>query len=647
VEPPFWPAGETVGSFTARQDEGLARAATFVDTVRSEHGTRSVENTLVPFDHALFELESAESQSSLIENVHPDAALRAAAEQCSQKASAARTALLLDRAVYDALAAVPLADADAATRHYLERTLRDFRRAGVDKDETTAVRIRALNLELVELGQHFLRNIRDDTRFVRVKDPGELAGLPADYIERHPPDDSGVISLSTDYPDALPIFSYARSATLRRSMYREYNSRGYPKNLEVLERMLDRRHELANLLGYPTWADYITADKMVSSARAASDFIDRVVEASGARARREYESLLAHKRRTFPDAEAVEAWEAPYWSEQLRQAEYAFDSQSVRPYLSFARVKPGLFDVVCRLFGVELRPVPDAPVWHPSVECWEMREGGVVRGRFYLDLFPRPNKYSHAAHFGIRPGVREAHVPEAALVCNFPGGGGEGDPGLMDHSEVRTFFHEFGHLLHSLFAGHQRWAGIAGIATERDFVEAPSQMFEEWTWSPAVLSTFARHYETGQPMPAALVDQMKRASELPKGLNVRRQMVLARTSLAYHDRPSDEVDVDILYRQIAEQYLPYAAVKRTHFPCSFGHLDGYSAVYYTYMWSLVISKDLFSAFDSRNLLDPATARRYRDQVLAPGGSAPAAALLEAFLGRPFRYDAWEQWLREP
>jgi thimet oligopeptidase len=640
---PFWTGREDASIFAKAQTDGLARSQAALATLRKVRGKRTIENTLRPYDDALFELDGVASRCSLIENVHPQADVRAAAEKASQDAATAWTALSLDRGVYDALAALP-SPKDAETRYYLEKTLRDFRLSGVDKDEETRKRIGQLREELVEIGQEFARNIREP-RSLCARDASELSGLPADYVSRHAPDEHGLIWLTTDYPDAMPVFSYARSDSLRRAMYTEYNNRGYPKNLAVLDRLIARRHELANLLGFPSWAEYITADKMVGSARRASDFVDEIAAASAPRAAREYDALLAEKRREQPGAEAVQPWESTYWSERVRDARYAFDSQSVRPYFPFPRVKQGVLDVASRLFGVTFRQVPGAPVWHPSVECWEMVEHGSVLGRFYLDLFPRADKYKHAAQFDIRAGVLSRHLPEAALVCNLPGGT-PGDPGLMEHSDVRTFFHEFGHLLHNMFAGRHRWAGVAGIRTEHDFVEAPSQMLEEWTLDPAVLQTFARHHETGEAIPAELVQRMKRAQEFGKGLSVRRQMALARTSLSYYDRPPAQVDTDALYREISQKYLPYPIVEGTHFQCSFGHLDGYSAVYYTYMWSLVIAKDLFAQFDAKDLLDPRVPRRYRERILEPGGSAPAAQLLEHFLGRPFDRKAWETWLNE-
>jgi thimet oligopeptidase len=258
-------------------------------------------------------------------------------------------------------------------------------------------------------------------------------------------------------------------------------------------------------------------------------------------------------------------------------------------------------------------------------------------------MHPRPGKYEHAAQFSIRTGTSGGDLPESALICNFPGGAA-GDPGLMTHDDVVALFHEFGHLMHALLASHQRWAGVGGVRTEWDFVEAPSQMLEEWTWDPAVLATFARHHQTGEPIPADLVRQMRRANDFGRALDVRQQMVYARVSLSLHDRPPARVDADSIINAVTRAYTPFAPMPETHFQASFNHLDGYSAVYYTYMWSQVIAKDLFSGFDQKDLFAAAPARRYRDNILAPGGSAPADTLVKRFLGRPFTFTAWQDWL---
>jgi thimet oligopeptidase len=643
---PFWTAKPDAAAFEKTMDERIVKAQSALDRMLAVKGTRTIANTLTLYDEILVQLDVAGAQAGLMEVVHPDKALREAAEKITQKVSSFGTALSLNRGIYDALAALDLKGENAETRYYVERTLRDFRLAGVDKDEATRARITALRKELVLIGQEFDKNIRSDVRKVTANDVKELEGLPADYISRHKPDANGVITLTTDYPDALPIFTYAKDEGLRKRMYIAYNNRAYPQNIDVLNRLVSRRHELANLLGYTTWADYITANKMVGNAKNASDFIDKIVAASESKAKREYQAMLKRKQQDVPSAQVINAWEKSYWSELLRRSEYNFDSQQVRPYFSYTNVKNGVLDLSSRLFGVTFKQVQNAPVWHTDVECWEMFENGKLIGRFYLDMHPRADKFKHAAEFVVRTGVLGRQIPEATLVCNLPGGEAN-DPGLMEHDDVITFFHEFGHLIHELLAGRQRWIGISGISTEQDFVEAPSQMLEEWTWDPKTLATFAKHYKTGEPIPADLVKQMKRAREFGKALGVRRQMIYAKLSLSIYDRDPKQVNTDPMVKQLTEKYEPFPFVEDTHFQTAFGHLDGYSAVYYTYMWSLVIAKDLFSQFDKTNLLTPGEAAlRYRTKILARGGSAPAKVLVEDFMGRPIDFKAYEEWLNE-
>ncbi|HET9038617.1 MAG TPA: M3 family metallopeptidase [Gemmatimonadales bacterium] len=639
---PFWSDRPTASAFTRRIDQRLTEARAIRGRLLTVRGRRTIANTLTLYDQLRRDLEGADNQTSLIAAVHPDSAVRAAAEAAAQRVAALATEVSLDRRIYDALGAMDTVAADAATRYYVQRTLLGFRLAGVDKDEATRARIRTLNEELIAVGQEFNRNIREGGRTVAVDSAGELAGLPEDFIAAHPPGADGRIVLTTEYPDAIPVFTYARSDDLRRRMRVAFDTRAYPKNMAVLDRLIATRAELARLLGFGSWADLATADKMIGSAANASAFIDRIAEASRPAAEAEYRRLLDRKRQDDPSATAVNRWESGYLRELVRRSAYDFDSQKARPYFPYEAVKRGVLDLSSRLFGVTFRRVT-VPVWDPSVEAYEMFEGGRRVGRFYLDMHPRPGKYSHAAHFAIRSGVGRQDLPEGALVCNLPGGT-PGDPGLMSHDDVRTVFHEFGHLLHAQLGGRGRWLGQSGVKTEWDFVEAPSQMLEEWIRDPAVLATFARHYETGEPIPAELVRQMNAAEAFGRALDVRAQMALARISLSVYDRPPAQVNTDSIVQAVSAAYLPYPPMSETHFQASFGHLVGYSAVYYTYMWSLVIAKDLFSGFDRANLLAAAPARRYREAILAPGGTAPAAVLVERFLGRPFSFDAWRRWL---
>lgn len=645
ADKPFWTNELDTETFDQLQNERLDKARTAIEQMLAAGGERTTANTLAPYDEALIQLDAAGAQSETIAETHPDEKFRQAAEKVSQKVSALGTELSLNRDIFDAIAAIDLSGADAETKHYVEKTLRQFRLAGVDKDEETRAKIKELNDELVLIGQEFARNIRESKTEVIAENVSELEGLPQDFIAAHKPNDEGKIVLTTDYPDAIPVMTYAASEDLRKRMYFAMNNKAYPENMSVLDRLAAKRFELANLLGYETWADYITADKMIKTSSNAADFITKIVDASGKRAEHEYRELLERKKQDASEAAEVSRWESAYYAELVRKANYNFDSQSVRPYFPYKKVKQGVLDVTGKLFGVEFKQVADAPVWHESVECWEMFDEGKLAGRFYLDMHPREGKFSHAAQFGIKTGVAGKQIPEAALICNFPGGEGS-DAGLMEYNDVRTFFHEFGHLLHTLFGGHHRWVGVGGIKTEWDFVETPSQMLEEWVRDAATLQTFAKHYETGEPIPTELVAQMNRAEEFGKGLQVRQQMAYAKLSLSIYDREPSEVETDALVKEIYEKYSPYPFVEGTHMQTSFGHLDGYSAIYYTYMWSLVIAKDLFSQFDKNDLLAPDVAKRYRQAILAPGGSKPAETLVKDFLGRESDFTAYQRWLND-
>jgi thimet oligopeptidase len=297
-------------------------------------------------------------------------------------------------------------------------------------------------------------------------------------------------------------------------------------------------------------------------------------------------------------------------------------------------VRAGLLDVTARLFDLTYTPVADALVWHPDVTAYDVTLAGETLGRIYLDLHPRDNKYSHAAQFTLTDGIVGRQLPEGVLVCNF-------SKGLMEHDDVVTLFHEFGHLVHHVLAGRARWTRFAGVATEWDFVEAPSQLLEEWAWDAGVLQTFARNAD-GEPIPADLVAAMRRADDFGKGYHARTQMFYAAMSYWLHtDRPDDLTDAT---RALQERYSMFPFIEDTHMFAAFGHLDGYSTGYYTYMWSLVIAKDLFSAFDPDDLFDPVVAHRYRDLILSPGGARDAADLVEDFLGRPYTFDAYAEWL---
>lgn len=580
-------------------------------------------------------LSDAEALTSLLPEVHPDEEVRALAEEGGRTVSQLRSERDLDPDLFAAMAALAPVAGDPDGERLRLRVLRDFRRAGVDQPAQRRERLRVIADRLTQLEQDFNRGIRDDVREIRVR-PEQLDGLPADYVAARPPGPDGLVAITTEYPDAIPFRTFARDATARRSLAEAMGARAWPGNDAVLAEMLALRAEQAQLVGYADWPDYDAAVKMVGSGAAIEAFIEQIAAAAEARGRREVAVLLERAREDDPGAQAVSRADAAYYEELVRRRDFDVDASAVRGYFPFDRVRAGLLEVTAALFGVRYRARPDAPVWHPDVAVYDVLADGAedVVGRIYLDLHPRPAKYQHAAQFDLARGVAGRQLPEGVLVCNF-------SRGLMEHSDVVTAFHEFGHLMHHVLAGAQRYVRFSGVATEWDFVEAPSQLLEEWAWDPAVLARFARDAD-GAPIPAELVARMRAADEFGQGALARTQMAYAAIAYRLHrDRPADQTAA---VRALQDRYDLFAAVPGTHFHTAFGHLAGYSSAYYTYMWSLVIAKDLLSGFDRGDLLDPQVAARYRDEVLAPGGSRDAADLVAAFLGRAYSFDAFRRWL---
>jgi len=642
-QPTVWGTQPDVKGFEKIVTDRLAEAESAIDQLTSVKGPRTIENTLVPYDHAFERMNSALYLSSIIEQVHPEVAFRDRATDMVRKASAAQTALTLNRDVYQALASVDVSKADPSTRYYLQRQLLEFRLAGVDKDAATRDKLKKLNDELTEELVAFDRNISDDQKKVEVSDPKQLEGLPQDYLARHKPGPDGKIYITTNYPDILPAMTFSKSDDLRQRLFIAFDTRAYPKNKEVLENMMRTRYEIATTLGYASWADYSAADKMIRKGTGIADFIQKVDTAARPFAEREFSMLMAEEHKEQPNATVINDYNVMYLNERVRRSQFDFDSQSVRPYLPFNEVRQGVLDTAATLFHVTFRQEQNVPSWDPTVETWDVLEDGKMVGRFYLDMHPRPGKYSHAEMAPVLDGVKGKQLPEAILVCNFPNPTAE-DPGLMDFEDLDTFFHEFGHLMHHILGGQQEWAGISGITTEGDFVEAPSQMLEEWMHSPQVLASFAKHYKTGEPIPAELVARMDRALSFGRGTWVMRQN--SYTALSYDVYKTKPENVDLDATAIADQkhYTMFTPLPGTHVYASFGHLGGYSSAYYTYLWDKVIAEDFFRQFDQENLLAGPTPMRYRHTVLEPGGSMSANDLVRNFLGREQNMQAFQKWM---
>ena len=613
---------------------GLERAKTLRPTV----------NSLERYNELLMAASASNALAGLMSEVHPDEAIRDAARECEQQVSKFYSALALDREIYDALVAVDVSAADAETKRFHALTLRDYRRAGVDKSPEVRRRLEEIDEELTKLGQQFSKTIAEDVRTLEVLDASRLAGLPADFLASHPPDAKGVIRITTDYPDYNPFMTYAADDELRKKLYIAFRSRGDGGNEDTLRQILTLRSEKAQLLGFANWADYITADKMIRTGDRAAEFLERVWKLAEPRAKEDYAELLRQLRTIDPDATAVTDWQKIYLENLVKRDRYQVDASEVREYFAYAKVLDGLLAITSEIFDITYVPVADGNPWHPSVVIYDVMRAGDKLGRIYLDMHPREGKYKHAAQFPLLDGVRGAQLPEGVLVCNFPQPTADDPVALLEHDDVVTMFHEFGHLMHHVLGGHQKWISQSGVATEWDFVEAPSQMFEEWAWSHDTLARFARHAKTGEIIPADLVDKMRRADKFGLGTQTVQQIFYAAISLRFHRADPATLDQLAEVQALQKRYTPFAYVKGTRFHASFGHLVGYSAMYYTYQWSLVIAKDLLTPFTQSGLMATDVTYAYRDKVLAPGGSRDAADLVRDFLGREYDFTAYERFL---
>jgi len=606
-------------------------------------GPRTIENTLRLYDVAIEQLSLAGAQAGVLNSVAPEKAVRDQAQMEAQRVAMAGSALSLNRGVYDALTAMSLEGASAATKHFVERTLLGYRLAGVDKDEATRQRLQALHEKATKHSLDFSRNIQEGGKTI-VATQSELEGLPPDYLGRHQPDAGGQITLTTDQPDMQPVMTFASNGDLRERMFIAYNTRAYPENKQILLDLLSTRQEIASVLGFRSWADLATADQMMGSAANVRKFLARLEEASREGAVREHELVIEFARTRQPGLKAIDITSRGYWYEQFRRSAFDFDSQSVRPYFPYQQVEDGVLRTAAKLFKVEFRRA-DAKGWDPAVSVYDVYEEGRHVGRFYLDMHPREGKDKWFSAAPVVTGVRGRYMPEAALICNFPGGDAD-DPGLLQYSDVVTYFHEFGHLMHAILGGQTEWAGVSGFATEGDFIEVPSQMLEEFFRDEKLLQSFARHYETGEVLPSEIIVKMKTAGSFGRADWVRTQLYYTTLSLDLHDQDPSMIDFDEITKRLYSSLVPWTWLEGNRMYASFGHLTGYSSNYYTYAFDKVIALDFFAQFDPADLLGGDAGARYRKLVLEQGGSKPGREMVRDFLGRDEEFAAFSKWLNE-
>jgi len=627
--PPILTGAPSAAAINARCNWFVKQSTTMRTALERSKAKPSVTTTLAAYDKISELLSAGSGEVGFYRQVSPTAASRGAGEKCEVRIASEQTKLSLSRPIYEHLKAIP-APAHAPTKLYLGRVLSAFERAGIALDAAGRAKAQALSDEVSNLGTTFEANIPKGQKTITAS-VAELDGVPQDFIAAHKPGPDGKITLTTNSTDYVPVMSYAKSSALRERFYRAYNMRAYPDNDPVLRDMINKRGELAQLVGRPNYATLNFEDRMLSTPDKVQALLDDMAGAARPAGQRDYAKKLAMLQTLQPGATKLQPWDSGYVSNLVQKQSYGYDRQEARKYFTYSRVRDGILKLTEDLFGVDIGPWK-TPKWDPLAESYEFYDHGKLIGRIYFDAHPRDGKYEHANAIPLRYGVGST-IPVGVLVFNVPNG-------LMEHSDVVTFLHEYGHLLHHIFGGQkQRWAGQSSFSTEWDFVEAPSQMLENWVYDYDTLKRFGVD-AAGNPIPRDLVEKMNRARYFDLGMGDMRQLGLSNIALQYYLRPAP-TDLGAAAHEYDAKYDLLPPAPGTQFQDSFPHLAGYGAAYYTYRWSVVIADDLFTEFQKNGLHDRATAARYRKLVLQPGGSKPAAELVSDFLGRPVSVDAYK------
>ncbi|MFI5237770.1 MAG: M3 family metallopeptidase, partial [Ignavibacteriales bacterium] len=526
---------------------------------------------------------------------------------------------------------------------FVQKTVEDFERNGfaLSKEERDDLKI--INDKISDLSILFQKNIAEVDDYLMV-DEIEINGLQDDYKNARRTED-GNYKIDLSYPSYVPFMKFSNTESARKELYSMFLNRASAKNPEILIKVLMLRKQMAELLGFKTYAEYRVGDRMAQVPQNVWDFENNLIEKLKEKARIDYNELLTVKKAKLGNdtIDVIQPWESSYYNNLLLKEKYDLDQNLVKEYFEMNNVIDGLFQTAQHLFGVEFEEVKNPSVWQKDVRMFNVKQDGKIISRFYVDLYPRPNKYSHAACFPMISGKETSEgyqFPTATLVCNFPAPT-EDTPSLLLHDEVETFFHEFGHVLHNVLT-KTKLSSHSGTSVSRDFVEAPSQIFENWIWNYESLKLFAKHYKTGEVLPEELFNKMLSSKNVGSGLANTQQVLYGMIDFTLHDKydPVGSKTTTEVVKELQNQITLYPYLDGTTMQASFGHLMGYAAGYYGYLWSLVYAQDMFSVFETNGVMDVNTGLRYRDIILSNGGSRDELEMVIEFLGREPNQEAY-------
>lgn len=613
---------------------------------------RTFANTAKALDNLerLSDLAILSQLLEVIELLSPVKAMRDAAHDASIKISETLIDMFSDKKLYQAFKAYVEGNAKTEQlnheqRYFLEQTMIGFKRGGLELDDATLDGVKNVKKELTSLTLDFDKNIAEDNRTVEFT-AQELEGLPDTFISALKQTGDGKYIVGVDYPSYFPVMQQAIHSETRKKLYHAFNNRGYPVNEELLKKIIAKRDELAQLLGYQSYAHFDLDDQMVKSPDRARVFLDDLIKRADLKEAQEFQALL----KDLPEGVVLtkdgkmQPWDFAFVQDRFKKKNFDIDEEKISEYFPVEETLKGLLSIYESFLSLRFEDAPIYGLWSNDVRCLKVYDKNVdqLLGYLLLDLYPRANKYSHAAHATVLAATYDKddrpNVAVSVIMANFPKGRGDKPP-LFKRDDVKTFFHEFGHAMHALL-GRTRIASFAGTSVKRDFVELPSQMLEEWLWDKEILKIVSSHYETGQPMPDDLIDRIMAMKHVSSGAFVQRQAALSLLALDYFLEGANK-DVRQIAQDVQSKVIKHIAyVPDTNFYASFGHLSGYGSKYYGYLWSRVFGLDMFYEIKKHGLLNPEIGKRYIQKVIGKGGSDDPNNLLRDFLDREPNSDAF-------
>jgi len=610
---------------------------------------RTFENTVEAFDNLTEKFSIISCVIEAIELVHPEKEMREIAHEQILKLKNFSVDAFSNKKLYEAFMFYAKNKAvneelSKEQRYFLKESLEDFKRSGLALPQDQLDKVKELNKKLSGLTLQFSTNIATDGSTISVSRK-DLSGVSDEFITSLKQDDDGKYIVGCDYPTYSELMKYCTVEETRKRLYKMFQNRAYPKNHDLLKQIITYRDELAEKLGFDSYAALDISSVMAKKIKNVDSFLADLIDRSQVKADREIDHWLADlpEGLKLDEDGKLKPWDMGYLTAYHKKKTYNIDDRKVAEYFEVEKTLNGVFDIYQKFLSLDFKLFKPEWAWHDDVQMIEVKdkESDYLRGYIMLDLYPRDNKYSHACCAPLVPTMTKdgTSTPSfSVVIANFPKATA-GRPALLKHSDVETFFHEFGHAMHNLL-GSTQMAGYSGCNVKWDFVEMPSQIFEEWMFDEDLLKDLSAHYETGVPLPRDQIDSLIGLKKFGSGNHVLRQCLLSRVSLDYY-KQGQEKDIDGIVHDLWGKYCPRVFHdKETHFQCSFGHLMGYGAKYYGYLWSKVFALDIFYQIKQKGLLNPEAGKEFIDTILSKGGSVDPNQMLRDYLGREPKLDAF-------